>query len=253
MELFSRVIGRGQPLIIIHGLFGMSDNWQSLAKQFSQFFQVHLIDQRNHGRSPHSTDFSYEVMSQDLLEYIEDHRLQDVFLLGHSLGGKTAMFFATQYPKYVQKLVVVDIGPKHYPVHHDLIISALKKMTVEPLNSRKQADQLLAQHLNELDVRQFLLKNLYWNTNKQLELRFNLDSIARNIENVGQKLNNDWIFSRPSFFVNGANSNYILEEDESGIFHHFPQAILETIDDAGHWIHAEKPQEFYQSVMRFLI
>ncbi|MEJ6734977.1 MAG: alpha/beta fold hydrolase, partial [Flavobacteriales bacterium] len=188
MELFSRVIGRGQPLIIIHGLFGMSDNWQSLAKQFSDFFEVHLIDQRNHGRSFHDTDFSYQSLSQDLLNYIESKKLEEVIILGHSLGGKTAMEFAVAYPSVVKKLVVVDISPKFYPIHHHTIIKGLRFLAQHELTSRKVADQLLSEFIEQSDVRQFLLKSLYWNEEKKLEFRFNLEGIANNIENVGQAL-----------------------------------------------------------------
>jgi esterase len=253
MKLFSRILGQGNPLIIVHGLFGMSDNWQTLAKRFSSFFEVHLIDQRNHGRSPHSDGFSYDLMSEDLLEYLQLHQLQEVILLGHSLGGKTAMHFATQNPHFVDKLIVVDIGPKQYPVHHGLIIEGLKSVASNPLKSRSVADQLLSIRIDELGVRQFLLKSLYWNDEKQLVFRFNLDSIAKHIENVGQELHPDWQFSKPTLFIKGGNSNYIKDEDEEGIFHHFPDADLETIPNAGHWLHAEQPDVFYDLVMRFAL
>lgn len=253
MKLFSRIIGKGRPLIIVHGLFGMSDNWQTLAKRFATFFEVHLIDQRNHGRSPHSSDFSYADMAQDLLEYIHLHQLQDITLVGHSLGGKTAMHFATQHPSYLKRLIVVDIGPKYYPIHHHEIIQGLKSVASTPLTSRSEADQILSQHLDDVGVRQFLLKSLFWNENKKLQFRFDLDSIASNIENVGEELNSGWQFSKPTLFINGGNSKYIKSEDEEGIFHHFPGADLETIDDAGHWLHAEQPAIFYDLVMRFSI
>ena len=166
MKLFSRISGQGQPLLIIHGLFGMSDNWQSIGRQFSDFFEVHLIDLRNHGRSPHSSNFNYDVMVEDLVQYIQEKELKQVILLGHSLGGKTAMELAIKYPELVEKLIVVDIAPRAYPVHHDHIIEGLSKLNFKEIESRAEADQLLALDVKEQDVRQFLLKSLYWKEKK---------------------------------------------------------------------------------------
>lgn len=252
MKLFSRVIGEGQPLIIVHGLFGMSDNWQGLAKQFADFFEVHLIDQRNHGRSPHSSEFNYTAMAADLAEYIADNELEEVLLMGHSLGGKTAMQLVVDNPDYIQKLIVVDIAPKYYPVHHDQIIAGLKSLDFTQLKSRGAAEQQLQSYIPEAGVRQFLLKSLYWIEKGRLALRFDLASIAQNIEEVGAQLAEGCVFDKPTLFVDGATSNYIKEEDEDSIFDHFPQAEIETIANAGHWVHAEQPTAFYETVMRFL-
>jgi pimeloyl-ACP methyl ester carboxylesterase len=253
MELFSRVVGSGQPLIIIHGLFGMSDNWQSLAKQFASFFEVHLIDQRNHGRSFHHNEFNYDCLSQDLLNYIELKKLRNVILLGHSLGGKTAMKFATLYPGFMSKLIVIDISPRYYSIHHHTIIKGLKYLASQTLKSRRIADEQLAKFIEEPGVRQFLLKSLYWNEKKELEFRFNLNSISDNIENVGQALNKKSFYDGPTLFLQGEESNYINNDDETLIFHHFTDAQIETIKDAGHWVHAQQPQAFFESIMRFLI
>lgn len=253
MELFSRVIGSGQPLIIIHGLFGMSDNWQSLAKQFSTFFEVHLIDQRNHGRSFHHDQFSYQNLSKDLWNYIESKQLEEVIILGHSLGGKTAMEFATANPLIVKKLIVVDISPKSYPIHHHTIIEGLRFLSKHELTSRKVADQLLSEFIKQSDVRQFLLKSLYWNEDRKLQFRFNLNGIANNIENVGQALDKQSFYDGPTLFLQGGDSDYIKSEDEDLIFHHFSDAQIETIDHAGHWLHAQQPQVFFEIVSRFCI
>ena len=253
MELFSRVIGSGQPLIIIHGLFGMSDNWQSLAKQFSTFFEVHLIDQRNHGRSFHHDQFSYQNLSEDLWNYIESKQLEEVIILGHSLGGKTAMEFATANPLIVKKLIVVDISPKSYPIHHHTIIEGLRFLSKHELTSRKVADQLLSEFIKQSDVRQFLLKSLYWNEDRKLQFRFNLNGIANNIENVGQALGKQSFYDGPTLFLQGGDSDYIKSEDEDLIFHHFSDAQIETIDHAGHWLHAQQPQVFFEIVSRFCI
>jgi len=253
LKLFSRVLGQGQPMLIIHGLFGMSDNWQALGKEFSDFFEVHLIDQRNHGRSPHAEAFSYAEMSMDLSEYILDRHLKDVIIIGHSLGGKTAMKLAINEPQLIQKLVVVDISPRYYAVHHHKIIEGLQSLNLTHLNSRSQADQILSQYIVENDVRQFLLKSIYWKEKGLLDYRFNLKSIAENIENVGEPLPPNTKFNKSSLFLKGQLSNYILEEDEDLIFSHFPKAQIETFDQCGHWLHAENPTQFFETVMRFCL
>ena len=253
MKLFSRIIGEGSPLLIVHGLFGMSDNWQSLGKKFANFYEVHLIDQRNHGRSPHSKVFNYKVLADDLVKYIKDHKLKNVLLMGHSLGGKTAMEFAVRYPDLVNKLIVVDISPKAYPVHHDTIIEGLQSLDFNVLNSRGEADRKLAEYIVDAGVRQFLLKSLYWVEKGRLAFRFNLEVIAEHITEVGKVLADKMQYKGPSLFVDGAFSSYIVDEDEDLILEHFPEAEIVTIKDAGHWVHAEQPERFFDEVLRFCI
>ena len=253
MKLYSRVLGEGQPLLIIHGLFGMSDNWQSLAKQYADYFEVHLIDQRNHGRSPHADEFSYLHLSNDIHQYIVDNQLNDVIIIGHSLGGKTAMQFAVSYTEFLSKLIIVDISPRFYPIHHDKIIEGLKMLDFSILKSRSEADAVLSEYIEEGDVRQFLLKSMYWKEKGQLEFRFNLKSISQNIANVGEALDNEANCSIPTLFIKGENSNYINDDDEDLIFKHFTDVEIQTVDEAGHWLHAEKPQEFFEMTVRFCL
>lgn len=253
MKLYSRVLGEGQPLLIIHGLFGMSDNWQSLAKRYADYFEVHLIDQRNHGRSPHADEFSYLHLSNDLHQYIIDNQLNDVVIIGHSLGGKTAMQFAVSYPELLSKLIIVDISPRFYPIHHDKIIEGLKMLDFSILKSRSQADVILSEYIEECDVRQFLLKSMYWKEKGQLDFRFNLKSISQNIANVGEALDNEANCSIPTLFIKGGNSNYINDDDEDLIFKHFTGAEIQTVAEVGHWLHAEKPQEFFEMTIRFCL
>ena len=253
MKLFSRISGQGQPLLIIHGLFGMSDNWQSIGRQFSDFFEVHLIDLRNHGRSPHSSNFNYDVMVEDLVQYIQEKELKQVILLGHSLGGKTAMELAIKYPELVEKLIVVDIAPRVYPVHHDRIIEGLSKLNFKEIESRAEADQLLALDVKEQDVRQFLLKSLYWKEKKRLAFRFNLYAIASQIKEVGRPLAQGTAYTKACLFVDGADSSYINEEDEDLILIHFPNAEIITINNSGHWVHAQQPKQFFEAILRFCL
>ncbi len=251
--LHSKVFGEGKPLVVLHGLFGMLDNWQGLAKQFGQFFETHIIDQRNHGKSFHDSSHSYDLMCADLLAYLDHHKLDKVYIVGHSMGGKAAMLFACNYPDRVEKLVVVDIAPKYYAPHHQEILAGLHAVEKAGVQSRKQADELLASHFSQLGIRQFLLKNLYWKTKEELSFKFNLSALSDEILNVGEALAEDAIYKEPTLFIDGGNSNYILPEDIELIETHFPDAEVVTIDNAGHWVHAENPTDFFEEVSRFLI
>ena len=251
--LHSKILGEGKPLIILHGLFGMLDNWQALAKEFACFFETHIVDLRNHGRSFHATQHNYEVMTEDLLSYLNAYNLDEVSLIGHSMGGKAAMNFACMYPDRVEKLVVVDISPKYYPPHHQEILSGLKAVDRSNLTSRKDADQILSQYFSETAMRQFLLKNLYWRSSTELTFKFNLKVLSDQIENVGQALYTNALFDRPTLFIAGQSSNYIKETDVELIESHFPDFEIVEIPKSGHWVHAENPDQFFDKVSRFLI
>ena len=251
--LHSKILGEGKPLIILHGLFGMLDNWQALAKEFACFFETHILDLRNHGRSFHANQHNYEVMSEDLLSYLNTYNLDEVSLIGHSMGGKAAMNFACMYPDRVEKLVVVDISPKYYPPHHQEILSGLKAVDRSNLTSRKDADQILSQYFSESAMRQFLLKNLYWISSTELTFKFNLKVLSDQIKNVGQALYTNALFDRPTLFIAGQSSNYIKETDVELIESHFPDFEIVEIPKSGHWVHAENPDQFFDKVSRFLI
>ena len=160
MLLHSQILGQGQPFVILHGFLGMSDNWKTLGNQFAEQYEVHLIDQRNHGRSFHDQDHHYEVLSEDLKQYFNHHNIENAIVLGHSMGGKTAMFFACKYPELVNHLIVADISPRFYPVHHDTILAGLNSFDFDQIKSRGAADKQLAKFIPQVGVRQFLLKNL---------------------------------------------------------------------------------------------
>ena len=251
--LHSKIIGEGKPLIILHGLFGMLDNWQAIAKEFACFFETHIIDLRNHGRSFHANEHNYELMSEDLLSYLNAYKLNKVNLIGHSMGGKVAMTFACMYPESIEKLVIVDIGPKYYPPHHQEILRALNAIEQATIKSRKDADQILSQYFSESAMRQFLLKNLYWRSSTELTFKFNLKVLSDQIENVGQALYTDALFDRPTLFIAGQASSYIKETDVELIESHFPDFEILEIPNSGHWVHAENPDQFFDKVIRFLI
>ena len=251
--LHSKVVGEGKPLLILHGFFGMGDNWKSHANKFAEDgFQVHLIDQRNHGRSFHSDDFNYELLVEDLLTYIEDNNFTKVDLIGHSMGGKTAMLFATEYPELINKLIVADIAPKEYPPHHQDIIKALESVDFEKHNSRKLIDEKLSELISEVGVRQFILKNTFRKTKDQLAFRFNLKSLSDNYHEIVKPLPSFTVFDGETLFLRGGNSGYILDEDGFLIRAHFPKAEIKTVPNAGHWLHAENPKDFYKESFTFL-
>jgi esterase len=253
MHLHSNIIGEGHPFIILHGFLGMGDNWKTLAKQFSTLgFQVHLVDQRNHGRSFHDSEFNYEVLAEDLQAYCSFHNLEDIVLLGHSMGGKTAMLFAALHPEIVSKLIIADIAPRFYPVHHDAILEGLSALDFEAITSRKEAEVQLSKYVQDLGTRQFLLKNIYRVSSEILGLRINLETLKTNVSEVGEALPSALNFQKDSLFLRGDKSEYISVQDETLIKLQFPAAVIKTITNAGHWLHAENPVEFYHNVRVFI-
>lgn len=250
--LHSTILGAGTPLLILHGYFGMSDNWKTLGNQFSENFEVHLIDQRNHGRSFHADKFNYEALVADLHAYIHHHQLEKVYLLGHSMGGKTAMLFAVIHPELVAKLMVADIAPRKYEPHHNAILAGLNAIDFSIQTSRSLVDAKLAQWIPEVGIRQFLLKNVYWIEKGKLAFRFYLKSLTENNPHIGEALPYGTSFLGETLFLKGAKSDYITPNEIPAIEAHFPNSKLATITNAGHWLHAENPKEFYNAVHNFL-
>lgn len=251
--LHSKIHGQGPPFIILHGFLGMGDNWKTLGRDFSdQGFEIHLVDQRNHGKSFHDDEFSYEILVEDLMKYCMFHELKDIILLGHSMGGKTAMLFAVTYPEMVSKLIVADIAPRFYPRHHHDILSGLSALNFNELQSRDQAEEVLSNYVTHGPTRKFLLKNVYWKEKGKMALRINLDALIENIDEVGEALPTHLTFGGDTLFLKGDRSEYISEEDENAIQRQFENAMIITINDAGHWLHAENPEGFFEAVMNFV-
>ncbi|MDG1226752.1 MAG: alpha/beta fold hydrolase [Polaribacter sp.] len=250
--LHSTIKGSGKPLLILHGYFGMSDNWKTLGNQFSEEYQVHLIDQRNHGRSFHADEFNYEVLVEDLRSYIEHYQLEKVDIIGHSMGGKTAMLFAVTYPELLEKLIVVDISPRMYQPHHNAILAGLNSIDFSVHNTRSLVDGKLSELIPEIGVRQFLLKNVYWREKGQLDYRFNLESLAENNREIGDALPSFTVFGNETLFLKGSNSDYITQKEVPIIEAHFPNSKIVEIKNSGHWLHAENPKDFYIEVSDFL-
>jgi len=254
MQLLNyKVLGEGPPLIILHGLFGSLDNWLTAAKQLADDYKVFLVDQRNHGQSFHNDDFSYEAMARDLQFFVKELKIDNPILLGHSMGGKTLLKYTSLFGDYFSKMIVVDIAPKAYPVHHQFILDAYHAVDLNKVERRSDAEDQLKPLVKNVGIRQFLLKNLSRDKDGSFSWKINLPVIAENIEEVGEGLPDKQISEKPVLFIRGENSDYIKDEDMSLIKSLFPNANLVTIKNAGHWIHAEQPDAFLKTVQQFLV
>ena len=254
MKLFFRHFGTGQPVIILHGLFGLSDNWVTFGRQLAEHYSVYMPDLRNHGQSPHSKVFDFPSLEDDLTEMIEDNGLNNIFLIGHSLGGKTAMFFTLHHPEIVKKLVVVDISLRKSPPNreHQQLLNAMMAVDFSTAKSRSDVEKQLQTQVKSSKLRQFLLKNIYWRDRHSLDWRLNLQAINENLLSVFEGVNVSGIFPGPTLFIRGGLSDYILEADIGELKSKFPGAEVKTIANASHWVHADAPGEFYELVKYFL-
>ena len=254
MKLFYRLFGSGKPVIILHGLFGISDNWVTFARQLSQHCAVYIPDLRNHGQSPHSPVFNFSSMEDDLLELIEDCDLHEIFLVGHSMGGKIAMLFAIHHPELVKKLVVVDIGLSKSPPgsEHQMLLDAMMEVDFSGVKSRSDIDEQLKSKIPSQKLRLFLLKNIYWRDRDKLDWRPNLKVINESLATIFEGIRIEGQFPSPALFIRGGRSNYVPDSDIAEIKARFPGASVETIADASHWVHADAPGEFFRLVNSFL-
>ncbi len=247
MKLFFREYGQGQPLIILHGIFGMSDNWVSFAHSIQDRYHVFIPDQRNHGRSPHDPTFNYFAMCADLGEFINEHDLKNPIILGHSMGGKVAMTFALENPEVPAALIIADISLRSYDGSHRHLdmIDAMMAIDLDAVESRREIDQQLAATIKAKRVRQFAMKNLYHRPHGGgFGWRLNLEAISLNIDEVFEGIHSTATFDKPTLFIRGADSDYVSYDDFDQIYRNFPNADIKTIEHASHWLHADQPEEF---------
>lgn len=252
MKLNYKRIGEGKPFIILHGLFGSLDNWSTHQKKIAEYYDVICVDERNHGHSPWSDEFSYDLMAEDLKELFDELQLKDAIVLGHSMGGKTAMRFAQLYPELIEKLIVVDMGAKAYPMHHEVILEGLNAIDLSKVHSRKEAQEILSKYVPDFSVQQFLLKNLYWEDKEQLAWRMNIPVLEKRMPEILEALPEMENFT-PTLFIRGEKSNYILESDTTQLEAYFPDCTIVQIANAGHWVHAEAPEIFIETVLEFCL
>jgi len=252
MKLHFSKYGEGKPMLIFHGLFGTGDNWTTHAKKWAEHgFCVYTIDQRNHGRSFHSDEMNYKLMCEDAIDFIASENLRDVILLGHSMGGKTVMHVAQEIEFLIEKLIVVDMGVKRYPPHHDAVFEALKSVPLNQIQSRAEAEDIFSKTSVDKATQLFLLKNLYWKESGKLDWRFNIDALEFHINEILAEVPANAPISLPTLFIKGELSNYILKEDERSLQEYFSQAKIIEMKNTGHWPHAESPDLFFQQVLDF--
>lgn len=249
MKLHFQHFGQGRPFIILHGLFGSSDNWVTLAKRIAQDRSVYIVDQRNHGRSPHSDDFSYPILARDLHDFMDEHSIDTATILGHSMGGKVAMYFAQMFPERVDSIIVADIGAKQYSPHHQVIFKALHAIHPESLERRAEAEERIAPIIDNRSIRQFLLKNLYRRRDGTYCIRVNFEVLEERMDEILQAVPSKPV-DVPTLFIAGEKSNYIPAEDHDAIRKIFTTAKFVSLP-AGHWLHAEDPEGFYDAIVDF--
>jgi esterase len=252
MQLHFKESGRGRAVILLHGLFGSSDNWHPIALRLAENFRVFALDQRNHGQSPHSDEMNYLVMAGDVNEFMASHGIESAAILGHSLGGKTAMRFALQFPGKVEKLIVADMAPRAYALAHDEIFAALLALDLPRFQTRQQIEAALAPEISNLVLRRFLLKNLGRNAESQFFWKINLRGLAESYPELREPISHPRPFAGPVLFIRGGKSDYVRTEDEPKIRELFPLVKIRTIAGAGHWVHADQPEEFSRLVSEFL-
>lgn len=252
MKLHYKQTGQGEPLIIMHGLFGTSANWGAQIKGLSENYTVYALDMRNHGKSPWADDHNYPEMAKDILEFMDDHNLEQAILLGHSMGGKAAMQLALDHPERVKKLVIVDISPVTYEPKHNHVLKGLHNVDLDTIRSRSDADQALAPYVEDVGVRQFLLKNLYKDAEGKFAWRMNLKAINKDYKEFAKAPSSDKQYTGPTFFIKGGRSSYMQDEHREAIVKFFPTAKAHIIKEAGHLPHAEVPEVFSRVLMRFL-
>jgi len=255
MELHFRKYGKGIPLVILHGLFGISDNWVTFGKNIAELgFEVYILDQRNHGQSPHHYAFNYYALTEDLVEYFEQQGIENPVILGHSMGGKVAMRYTMENPHDISALIVVDTSMRTYVSHtyHRELIDAMKSVDFSTTRSRKEVEDHLAGMIESPRIRQFLIKNLFWKEKNKLGWRINLEAIDLNLDSMYDGVFYSTIFKKPALFVRGGRSDYIIEEDIPDIRKNFPNMDIATIEEGTHWVHADAPEEFNNYVSAFL-
>ena len=253
MQLHFKESGQGRAVILLHGLLGSSDNWHPIASRLAGSFHVFAVDQRNHGQSPHSDEMNYSLMAGDLNEFMAAHGLETATVIGHSMGGKTAMQFALQFPERVEKLIVADMAPRAYAPAHEKIFVALLALDLKSFATRQQIEDTLAPEIPDLVLRRFLLKNLGRDSAGKFFWKIHLRGIAGNYRRLREPVSGAAPFTKPTLFVRGGKSNYINPEDEPLMRALFPSVEIRTMTEAGHWVHADQPEEFLRLVLNFLL
>jgi len=252
MQLHFKESGQGRAVILLHGLFGSSDNWHYIALRLAENFHVFAVDQRNHGQSPHSDEMNYPLMAADVNKFMSSRGLEKAIVIGHSMGGKTAMQLALQFPGKVEKLIIADMAPRAYAPAHEKIFAAQLALDLASFQTRQQIEDALAPEIPDLVLRRFLLKNLGRNSDGAFFWKINLRGLAENSPQLRELVSHSKPFTKPTLFIRGGKSNYIGAAAEPLMRELFPQSEIQTIAAASHWVHADKPEEFLRLVLNFI-
>ena len=247
MKLHFKKFGAGPPIIMLHGFLGSLDNLLPIGRAMSEKHTVYLLDQRNHGQSPHSNEHNYSLLAGDLHEFVQEHKIMDPVIIGHSMGGKTAMKYASMFPDSFRKMLVVDIAPRYYPKRHIHILEGLLSIDLEMVKKREDADAMLSKHVPEIGVRLFLLKNLA-RKEKGFRWRANLEVLLKELDKVGEAIEGTELTNKPVYFIKGNDSDYVQGEDRQLIKKMFPSVKIIGIKGARHWVHADQPDNFIEIV-----
>jgi len=258
---YNKIGSSGSNILILHGLFGNKRNWQTIARHLSTNHQVYTLDLRNHGNSPHVQEMSYSAMAKDVMTFIEQHNLSSISLIGHSMGGKVAMYLALNYPQLIKQLVIVDIAPVNYLHDFNDIFNGLFNVPLTAIKSREDADKYLKEKIVDRGIRQFLLQNLCLEkvkgnerVNEKNYWRFNLQVLKQSIPQILDfpVINKETKFSAQTLFLGGQESNYINDDNRKEIKYFFPEANIVKVKSSGHWLHVEQPEIVKNILSSFL-
>ncbi|MCC6515480.1 MAG: alpha/beta fold hydrolase [Chitinophagales bacterium] len=249
---YKKIGDKGPAIIILHGLLGALDNWQTIAKQLSEYHQVYYIDQRNHGRSPHTDEIDYELLSQDVYDFCQQHNIEKASIIGHSMGGKVAMWYALQHTQRVDKLFIVDIAPSFYDGGHESILFAMAEAPLKSTDKRETIDNFLEHRIQDFGTRQFIMKNLTRNKNGHFEWKCNFEALISNYRKLMEFPKTTHQFLGQTYFIKGENSNYINQDNFDTCDLYFPNNKIIEISNAGHWVHADNPTEFVAKIKALL-
>ncbi len=252
--LHSKIIGAHQKhILILHGIFGMGDNWNAIGKQLSNYFTVHILDVRNHGKSFHSSEMNYPAMAIDVISYLKSHSIKETAIIGHSMGGKITMQALVDFPEYFNKAVIIDISPKEYLPQHNEVINSLRTLNLSSISKRSEIDDHLKKTIKELGVRMWLMKSIYAEEGLY-KFRFNIGAILNNYDLLSDsiELEKNKTTYVDTLFIKGDQSDYIKTPEDlqiiQAIFTHYK---LIEIKNAGHWTHVDNPVDLYQSLFDF--
>ncbi|NVJ98345.1 MAG: alpha/beta fold hydrolase [Alphaproteobacteria bacterium] len=251
MELFYRTKGEGEPLLMLHGLFGSADNLGGLVRALESEFRMVMVDHRNHGRSPHATTNSYPEMAEDIFDVMDREGIDRAHVFGHSMGGKVAMQMAQLGPDRIGRLVVGDISPVSYDRHHDRILEGMQAVADAAPQDRAGAEEILSPFVEEPDVLSFLLTNWRRGDGGDWRWRLNLDAIRGDYNAIISGIEGEGV-DTPTLFLRGGLSDYVLADHRNTILKLFPNATVRTVEGTGHWLHAEKPDLVARLISRFL-